>query len=122
MIPGGIADKPGNRYEAKWLVRSLMDVIADKAYWLNFESVITDYQGFEFAVARGEIIEWHQTKVSSPGGNWTINALKKEGVLKAFSNRLSASKNSHCFFVSQDPAKDFRILTEKARLANSHKQ
>jgi len=29
MIPGGIADKLGNRYEAKWLVRSLMDVIAE---------------------------------------------------------------------------------------------
>tara|TARA_B100000315_G_C14260402_1_gene443862 strand:+ start:63 stop:332 length:270 start_codon:yes stop_codon:yes gene_type:complete len=27
MIPGGIADKLGNRYEAKWLVRFLMDVM-----------------------------------------------------------------------------------------------
>ena len=122
MIPGGIADKLGNRYEAKWLVRSLMDVIADKAHWLNFESVETEYQGFEFAVGRGEIAEWHQTKVNSPAGNWTINALKKEGVLKAFSNRLSADENAHCFFVSQDNAKDFRTLTEKARTANSHDQ
>lgn len=122
MIPGGIADKLGNRYEAKWLVRSLMDVIADKAHWLNFESVETEYQGFEFAVGRGEITEWHQTKINSPAGNWTINALKKEGVLKAFSNRLSADKNAQCFFVSQDNAKDFRTLTEKARTANSHDQ
>lgn len=122
MIPGGIPDKLGNRYEAKWLVRSLMDVIADKAHWLNFESVETEYQGFEFAVGRGEIAEWHQTKVNSPAGNWTINALKKEGVLKAFSNRLSADENAHCFFVSQDNAKDFRTLTEKARTANSHDQ
>jgi hypothetical protein len=122
MIPGGIADKLGNRYEAKWVVRSLMDVIADKAHWLNFESVETEYKGFEFAIARGEITEWHQTKVNSPAGNWTINALKKEGVLKAFSNRLSAGENEHCFFVSQDNAKDFRTLTEKARKANSHAQ
>jgi len=122
MIPGGIADKLGNRYEAKWLVRSLMDVIADKAHWLNFESVETEYQGFEFAIGRGEITEWHQTKMNSPGGNWTINALKKEGVLKAFSNRLSEDKNARCFFVSQDNAKDFRTLTEKARTANSHDQ
>ena len=50
MIPGGIADKLGNRYEAKWLVRCLMDVIdGNKANWLNFESVETEYQGFEFA-------------------------------------------------------------------------
>lgn len=122
MIPGGIAGKLGNRYEAKWLVRALMDVIADKAHWLNFESVETDYQGFEFAIARGEITEWHQTKINSPAGNWTINALKKEGVLKAFSNRLSADENAHCFFVSQDNAKDFRTLTEKAQTANSYAQ
>jgi hypothetical protein len=122
MIPGGIADKLGNRYEAKWLVRSLMDVIADKAHWLNFESVETDYQGFEFAVGRGEITEWHQNKINAPSGNWTINALKKEGVLKTFFNRLSGDENAHCFFVSQDNAKDFRTLTEKARIANSQEQ
>ncbi len=122
MIPGGIADKLGNRYEAKWLVRSLMDVIANKAHWLNFESVETGYQGFEFAICHGEITEWHQTKMNSPAGNWTISALKREGVLKAFSNRLSADKNASCFFVSQDNAKDFRTLTEKARTANSHDQ
>ncbi len=83
MIIGGIADKLGNRYEAKWLVRSLMDVIAGEAHWLNFEGLETGYQGFEFAVGRGEITEWHQTKVNSPAGNWTINALIKEGVLKS---------------------------------------
>ena len=122
MIPGGIAGKLGNRYEAKWLVRSLMDVIADKAHWLNFESVETEYQGFEFAIARGKITQWHQTKVNSPAGNWTVNALKKEGVLKAFSNRLLADENAHCFFVSQDNAKDFRTLTEKAQKTNSIEQ
>jgi len=122
MIPGGIAGKLGNRYEAKWLVRSLMDVIADKAHWLNFESVETEYQGFEFAIARGKTTEWHQTKENSPTGNWTINALRKAGVLKAFSNRLSGDENAHCYFVSQDNAKDFRTLTEKARISNSYDQ
>ncbi len=99
-----------------------MDVIADKAQWLKFEGVETKYQGFEFAIGRGTTTEWHQTKITAPKGNWTINALNKEGVLNAFSNRLSADENAHCFFVSQDNAKDFRILTEKARIANSHNQ
>lgn len=122
MISGGIGDKLGNRYEAKWVVRCLMDVIAGKAEWLNFESVDTECQGFEFAISRGQVIEWHQTKMNSPAGNWTIRALKKEGVLKTFSNRLSANENTRCFFVSQDNAKDLRSLTEKARMANSSGQ
>lgn len=122
MISGGIAGKLGNRYEAKWVVRCLLDVIGNKAQWLNFESVETEYQGFEFALARGEITEWHQCKVNAPNGNWTINALQQAGILKAFSNRLSTSNNAHCWFISQDNARDFRTLTEDARTANSSEQ
>lgn len=122
MIPGGIAAKLGDRYEAKWLVRIAMEVLAGKADWLLFEGVESAFRGFEFAVGRREITEWHQTKINSPQGNWTINALKKEGILKAFSDRLAANEHAHCFFVSQDNAKDFRTLTEKAQLANSFEE
>lgn len=122
MIPGGIADKLGNRYEAKWLVRLAMEVLAGKADWLLFEGVESAFQGFEFAVGRKEITEWHQTKINSPQGNWTINALKTEKIFQAFANRLAADEHARCFFVSQDNAKDFRTLTEKAQLANSVEQ
>ncbi|HSN22787.1 MAG TPA: ATP-binding protein, partial [Methylomicrobium sp.] len=122
MIAGGIADKLGNRYEAKWLVRIAMDVLAGKADWLIFEGVASAFQGFEFAIGRKEITEWHQTKINSSQGNWTINVLNKEGILKAFANRLSADEHARCFFVSQDNAKDFRTLTEKAQLVNSVEQ
>ncbi|WPD23686.1 MAG: hypothetical protein SD837_03800 [Candidatus Electrothrix scaldis] len=118
MIPGGIVDKLGNRYEAKWLVWIAMEVLAGKADWLFFEGVEPEFRGFEFAIGRRKITEWHQTKINSPQGNWTINALKKEGILKAFADRLSADEHARCFFVSQDNAKDFRTLTEKAQLAN----
>jgi hypothetical protein len=122
MIVGGIPDKLGNRYEAKWLVRCLIDVIAGKANWLKFEGIDSEFQGFEFAVSQDDIIEWHQTKINAPAGNWTLNVLNREGILKAFAERLSADHNAHCFFVSQDSAKDFRTLTEKARVADSYSQ
>ncbi|MCI5131719.1 MAG: hypothetical protein D3904_09375, partial [Candidatus Electrothrix sp. EH2] len=120
MIRGGIADKLGNRYEAKWLVRMALEVLdGKKADWFLFEGVASTFRGFEFAIGRKEITEWHQTKINSPQGNWTIKALATEGILKAFANRLSADKHARCFFVSQDNAKDFRTLTEKAQLFNS---
>lgn len=122
MIVGGIPDKLGNRYEAKWLVRCLIDVIAGKANWLKFEGIDTEYRGFEFALSRGDITEWHQTKIKAPAGNWTLNLLNREGILKAFSERLSADHKAYCFFISQDSAKDFRTLTDKARLAESFSQ
>ncbi|MER8521256.1 ATP-binding protein [Mesorhizobium sp. M0644] len=122
MIPGGIADKLGNRYEAKWLVRSLMDVLSGKAEWLQFENIDTEFHGFEFGIRRDGLTEWHQTKISSPGGNWAIGALGREGILSAFANRLSKDATAHCHFVSQDNAGTFHKLTEKARLANGTRQ
>lgn len=118
MIRGGIPDKLGNRYEAKWLVRQLLDVIAGKAEWLRFEGITPQFTGFEFAIGKGGITEWHQTKMNAPKGNWTIRALERENVLAAFRNRLEASTDVRCRFVSQDPAKDLRTLVEKAGIAN----
>ncbi|OQW91048.1 MAG: hypothetical protein BWK79_17945, partial [Beggiatoa sp. IS2] len=65
----------------------------------------------------GEIIQWHQTKINAPKGNWTINQLNEKGLLVAFKNRLSEDENYHCYFVSQDSAKDLETLSEKSRIA-----
>src|SRR5262244_1619157 len=106
-IVGGIPDKLGNQYEAKWLVRQLLDVIVGKAGWVRFEGIMPEFQGFEFALERGGVTEWHQTKSNAPNGNWTIKALERENVLSAFKRRLESSSDDRCFFISQDPAKDF---------------
>ena len=119
MFKGGIADKLGNRYEAKWLVRQFLDVISNQASWIRFEGITPEYQGFEFAIERESIIEWHQTKINAPNGNWTLRALEKEGVLEAFKNRLESSENTKCLFVSQDGVKDLRTLISKALISNT---
>ena len=122
MVQGGIPDKLDHRYEAKWLVRQLLDVVAGKADWLRFEGIMPQFEGFEFALRRGRVTEWHQTKINAPHGNWTVNALKREHVLAAFKNRLGANVDDRCLFISQDPAKDLRTLTEKAEIANDYSE
>jgi hypothetical protein len=117
VFPGGIADKLGNRYEAKWLVRQLLDVVGGKAESLRFEGISANFKGFEFAVRKGGVTEWHQTKINNPNGNWTLAALNREGVLRAFKERLSESDKYYCIFISQDPAKDIGSLTQKAKIA-----
>jgi hypothetical protein len=118
-IVGGIPDKLGNQYEAKWLVRQLFDVIAGKAEWIRFEGITLEFAGFEFALKRAGVTEWHQTKSNAPNGNWTIRALERENVLSAFKRRLESSSHDRCFFVSQDPAKDFYALVNSAKIANN---
>jgi hypothetical protein len=118
-IVGGIPDKFGNEYEAKWLVRQLLDVISGKAEWVRFEGITPEFAGVEFALKRVGVTEWHQTKSNAPNGNWTIRALERENVLSAFKRRLESSSDDRCFFVSQDSAKDFCVLASTAKLANN---
>jgi hypothetical protein len=118
MFAGGIADKVGNRYEAKWLVRQLIRVLYGERQWIRFEGITNEFDGFEFALGADDSVEWHQTKKSSPNGNWTIRALEREGVLAAFRRRLSDTDTDTCHFISEDPAKDARALAQKAGIAN----
>jgi hypothetical protein len=68
VFRGRIADKLGNRYESKWLVHQLLDVIGGEATWLRYERITFPYDGFEFAIGRGDQVEWHQTKINAPSG------------------------------------------------------
>ncbi len=118
MISGGIANKLGNEYERKWAVLKLLDVIAGEANAIRYEGVPEEFLGFEFALHLSDSVEWHQTKINAQDANWTLNALKRNGVTDAFKRRLSADAAAKCVFVSQDPARQMRELCNKARLGN----
>ena len=88
MFPGGIANKLGNKYERKWAVRKLLEVVAGSATSIRYEGISEDFCGFEFVLHRPDRMEWHQAKINAPSGNWTLNALKREGVMGAFKSEL----------------------------------
>ena len=118
MFDGGIANKWGNEYERKWAVRKLLQVIDGKAKAIRYEGLSEEFRGFEFALHLRDHVEWHQTKINSRNGNWTLKALGREGVMEAFKRRLSTDVAAKCVFVSQDPARQMRELCKKARTAN----
>jgi hypothetical protein len=122
MFPGGIADKIGNRFEAKWAVRHLLEVFFAKAKAIRFESIDPTDHGVEFSVKRDDFVEWHQTKRCEGGGNWTVNRLRCEGVLDAALTKLT-SDDKHVFvFVSETPAKVLHDLPGKAKVATTWQQ
>ena len=122
MFRGGIADKLGNEYERKWAVRALLEVLSGSADSMRYEGIPKEFHGFEFAFYQAERSEWHQTKINAPSGNWTLNALRNQGVLDAFKRRLSTDADAKCVFVSQDPASQLRELCKKVRMANNVKE
>ena len=118
MFPGGIANKLGNEYERKWAVLKLLEVVAGDANAIQYEGVLEEFRGFEFALHRTTYVEWHQTKFNARNANWTLNMLDSESVISAFKNLLSTDVESRCVFVSQDPARQIRQLCDKAQMTS----
>ncbi|MEL6929336.1 MAG: hypothetical protein AAFO95_11965, partial [Cyanobacteria bacterium J06600_6] len=118
MYAGGIADKLGNRYEAKYLVYKILEMIAGEVDWIHFEGLTEEFRGFEFSAKQGGQTNWYQTKISISQGNWTLRRLDNEGVLKAFAKRLGSDPKCLCHFVSQNPSKDLSSFSDKARIAS----
>lgn len=121
MHPGGIADKVGNRYEAVWLIRHLIQLIDGRASTITIEALGNEGAGFEFVIDRPSHREWHQCKRQT-SGSWTINRLASEGVLANFKAKISASANDTCIFVSTDPSKPIKLLKEKLPAAQDIEQ
>ena len=118
MIPGGIADKRGNRYEMLWTLLQALDVLRGLSASIRIEPFDEDAKGFEFKLVRSHRTEWHQCKSRQSAGSWTIQALKREGILSDFARKL-ADAGAWCVFVSSDPAKPFKNLCEKAGVVDN---
>ena len=117
-LPGGAAEKFGNRYEGRWTVACLLDVMAERADAIRLEPPGPEDQGFEFWIRKQGVREYHQVKRQKSSGHWTLHALKTEGVLTNFITRLQ-DPNVHCVFVSATSAGQLDELSDRARRSAS---
>lgn len=115
MIRGGIADKLGNAYESRWTLLQALTVIIGTADTIQIEPVNHDAGGFEFSIATGSRVDWHQCKRRRRQGAWTLAAMEREGVLSDFARKLHL-QDTGCVFVTSDPVNPFKGLAGKAAL------
>ncbi|MEN3346755.1 MAG: hypothetical protein V7632_390, partial [Bradyrhizobium sp.] len=112
MHRGGIADKVGNRFEARWLTHQLLGLLDGTIQAITVEALGEDEQGFEFSIARPSGTEWHQCKRQTTSGTWSIAALDAAGVLAAFRTKIG-TEGVRCLFVSSDPSPQLKLLQDK---------
>ena len=117
-LKGGAAEKFGNRYEGRWTVSCLLDVMAENADSIWLEPPGPEGQGFEFRIRKQGVREYHQVKRQKSSGHWTLHALRTEGVLTNFITRLQ-DPNVHCVFVSTTSAGQLDELSDRARRSAS---
>jgi hypothetical protein len=118
-LAGGAADKFGNRYEGRWTVNCMIDVMDERACSICLEPPGAEGEGIEFWVRRGDKREYHQVKRQhSARGSWTIADLGSRSVLTHFWEKLRDPRAS-CIFVSTHAACQLGELAERARGAAS---
>ncbi len=117
-LPGGPANKFGNRYEQWWTVSQLVRIINREAESIRIEDPTVDKA--EFVITAGSHREFHQTKRSDPSGKWSLSALSD--LLRTMFDQLSANDSTQFVFVSGSDAPDLRELTGRAKSARSPKE
>ena len=115
-LPGGPADKLGNRYEKWWTLSELVRMVAGEPEAIRIEDLGVDKT--EFVVTTGTRRELHQAKRSHPNGKWSLAALRSGGLLEAIGEQLAGNDNRFVFASGSD-ARELAELCEAARDAES---
>jgi hypothetical protein len=114
-LPGGPSDKAGNRYERRWTVHAMLDVLAGQAESIRIEVPGEEGAGAEFRVTVEGVAHWYQAKRQRAMGAWTVAALRP--VLEPMWAKLQAG--GHFVFASGTSADELRELADRARSAAS---
>ena len=115
-LPGGPADKLGNRYEKWWTLSELVRLLHGDAESIRIED--PGAEKAEFVVTKGSRREWHQVKRSHPNGKWSLAALRNDGLLQTVGRQL-ADNDDRFVFASGSDARELSELCEAARDAES---
>ncbi len=115
-LPGGPADKLGNRYETWLAVSECVRMLLDDTEAIRIED--PGVEKAEFVVTAGSRRELHQAKRSHPNGKWSLDALASDGLLREIGEAL-AGNDDRFVFVSGSDARELANLCEGANNAES---
>ena len=115
-LPGGPANKLGNRYEKWWTVSEFVRMLHGSTEAIRIED--PGVEKTEFVVMAGSRRELHQVKRSHPSGKWSLAALGADGLLQTVGEEL-AGNNDRFVFASGSEARELSDLCEAARAAES---
>lgn len=118
-MPGGAADKYGNRFEGGWTIHCIVELLRERTEALELEPPGEAGVGVEFVVHRGDEREHHQVKSGRSHGQWTINRLSAEGVLEDIRRKLTGDPGCTFVLITEAPADQVHLLCARAKESSS---
>ncbi len=118
-LPGGDADKIGNRFELRWTVHQFIQLLKGEAECIHLEPIGDAGAKVEFLLGRADgRIEAHQVKRQQSGrGHWTIADLARVGVMDGL-RKHAVDGDATFVFASTQAAKSIPELVLRAQGAN----
>ena len=120
-LSGGNAGKIGNRYEAVWTVRQILDVAEGKLDDITVEEFGDDSIGVEFVTTSPDGKKtFHSVKRQRASGEWSLAELTRpssktgRSILGDLFAKLEPNAKTECCFVSATGANQLRELHERA--------
>jgi hypothetical protein len=116
---GGEAAKFGERFEGRWTVRYLLDVLYGRAESVVVEDLDDVAESVEFYATVNGVEQGHQVKRQWRANvTWPIGLLKSEGILRDAATHIRANREFH--FASTLPSIDLDALSDVARRSDSY--
>jgi hypothetical protein len=122
-LPGGSADKFGNRFEGRWTTVFMTYVLNETACSIRLEPPVIEEEGVDFWLRRKDRFEFYQIKrQTSSSGYWTIPNLSHKKVLQNFYIKLKSAEKDICVFMSTQDVHLLSEMVDRARRASCYEE
>ena len=118
---GGRADKYGNRFEVRWIVYQLLDVLEEKKDSIKIEAIGEDEVGVDIWVEFNGYKEGQQCKGRNASKEyWDISSLKRKDILKKWKYQLDRGNNYYVSLISPLAFTFLEDLISRAKTCNDN--
>lgn len=117
---GGRADKFGNRYESRWVVKQLLRVLNEEITSVTIEAIGGEEEGVDLWIKNLDgSQECHQCKARNASKEyWQLGDLAARGIFEKAKKQLDSNKDTTYYLISAVAGMMINDLTMRARNSN----
>lgn len=119
---GGRADKFGNRYESKWVLKQLLRMLNEEIYSVTVEPIGDQEEGVDLIIKNLDgSLECHQCKAQNASKEyWDLSDLASKRIFEKAKKQLDYNSNTTFHLVSAVAGGMLNSITNRARNSNGN--